>query len=569
MTNSHDERKGRETRKANLFLAGLACFAFLGFSLVVVSAQIPTDSWPTYHGDYSGRRYSTLKQVNTANVKGLTLAWVYRINTSRAGAIVGGEGPDTPPPGTPPAIKSTPLMVNGTLYFSVPDHVYAVDARTGRDVWHYAWKTRGGDHIGNRGVGILDNWLYFLTPDNYFISLDVATGKERWHHEIANMKREYFSTNAPMIIGRQVIIGVGGDALDIPGYLESRDPEAGNLIWRWDSTPKPGDKDAATWPDEDSMAHGGGMPWIPGTYDPELNLYYFGTGNPQPVLAGSSRPGDNLYTCTIVAINPNTGKMAWHYQVTPHDTHDWDAAQTPILIDGEFNGRPRKLIAQASRNGHYFLLDRATGEHLLTSKHIDSLNWTKGINAKGQPAHDPAKGRERARDAGLAGHDRRDQLAAAELQPGYGPAVFRHAPDVQRHVSHGYRRPAAGMGRGRTQRRQRRQRAEGDRLQDRQGEMVASLRDGTGRTQGGAVGLLSTAGGLLFGNDGGGNFVAYDAATGKPLWHAGLGTNTSNGPETFCSTAVSTSSSARETRSTRSRCINDANAGALGNWRIA
>ena len=158
-------------------------------------------------------------------MKGLTLAWVYRVNTSRAGAIVGGEGPDTPPPGGAPQVKSTPLMINGTLYFSVPDHVYAIDARTGRDVWHFAWKTRGGDHIGNRGVGILDNWLYFLTPDNYFVSLDVATGKERWHHEIANMKREYFSTNAPMIIGRQVIIGVGGDALDIPGYLESRDPE--------------------------------------------------------------------------------------------------------------------------------------------------------------------------------------------------------------------------------------------------------------------------------------------------------------------------------------------------------
>ena len=131
-----------------------------------------------------GRRCSTIKQITTANVKGLTLAWVYRINTSRAGAIVGGEGPETPPAGSAPQIKSTPLMINGTLYFSVPDHVYAVDARTGRDVWHFAWKTRGGDHIGNRGVGILDNWLYFLTPDNYFVSLDVATGKERWHHEI-------------------------------------------------------------------------------------------------------------------------------------------------------------------------------------------------------------------------------------------------------------------------------------------------------------------------------------------------------------------------------------------------
>ena len=453
-------------------------------SAVAVGAQIPTDSWPTYHGDYTGRRYSTLKQINTANVKGLTLAWVYRVNTSRAGAIVGGEGPDTPPAGGAPQVKSTPLMINGTLYFSVPDHVYAVDARTGRDVWHFAWKTRGGDHIGNRGVGILDNWLYFLTPDNYFVSLDVATGKERWHHEIANMKREYFSTNAPMIIGRQVIIGVGGDALDIPGYLESRDPESGNLVWRWNTTPRPGEAGANTWPDEDAMSHGGGMPWIPGTYDPELNLYYLGTGNPQPVLAGKSRPGDNLYTCTIVALNPVTGKMAWHYQVTPHDTHDWDAAQTPILIDGEFDGRPRKMLAQASRNGHYFLLDRVTGEHLLTSKFIDSLNWTKGLNAKGQPTHDDGK------DASVPGTLVSPDTNGAtnwpppSLQPRHRPRLLRHAPDVQRDVPDRHRRAPAGMGRGRAPGRQRRQRAEGGRLQDRQGEVVASVRDGTGRHAG-------------------------------------------------------------------------------------
>src|SRR5437867_1905104 len=220
------------SRGALLVLA-LACVP------LSLAAQIPTDSWPTYHGDYTGRRFSTLKQIITTNVKTLTLAWMYRLNTSRAGAIVGGEGSETPPPGaSTPAIKSTPLMLNGILYFSVPDHVYALDVRTGREIWHYAWKTRGGDHIGNRGVGILGNWLYFLTPDNYFVSLDVATGKERWHHEIANMKREYFSTNAPMIIGRQVIIGVGGDALDIPGYLESRDPEGANLVGRCNTTPR-------------------------------------------------------------------------------------------------------------------------------------------------------------------------------------------------------------------------------------------------------------------------------------------------------------------------------------------
>jgi len=500
---------------------------------IALAAQIPTDSWPTYHGDYSGRRYSTLKQITTANVKGLALAWVYRLNTSRAGAIVGGEGPDTPPPGTPPSIKSTPLMINGVLYFSAPDHVWALDARTGRENWHYAWKTRGGDHIGNRGVGILDKWLYFLTPDNYFISLDVATGKERWHHEVANMKREYFSTNAPMIIGKQVIIGVGGDALDIPGYLESRDPESGNLVWRWNSTPAKGEPGAESWPDEYSMANGGGMPWIPGTYDPELNLYYFGTGNPQPVLAGHSRPGDNLYTCTIVALNPNTGKMAWYYQVTPHDTHDWDAAQTPVLIDGEFGGRPRKLLAQASRNGHYFLLDRATGEHLLTTKHIDSLNWTKGINAKGQPAHDPAK------DASVPGTLVSPDTTGATNwpPPSFSPDTGLLYFGTRQTFSVMYLTDTDGRPQGW---------AAAERNVGNVGNALKAVDYKTGKVRwsrpfamgpagslGGAVGLLSTAGGLLFGNDGGGNFVAYDAATGKPLWHAGLGTNTTNGPQTY------------------------------------
>jgi alcohol dehydrogenase (cytochrome c) len=500
---------------------------------IAVAAQIPTDSWPTYHGDYTGRRYSTLKQINTTNVKGLTLAWVYRINTSRAGAILGGDGPDTPPPGSAPQVKSTPLMINGTLYFSVPDHVYAVDARTGRDVWHFAWKTRGGDHIGNRGVGILDNWLYFLTPDNYFVSLDVATGKERWHHEIANMKREYFSTNAPMIIGRQVIIGVGGDALDIPGYLESRDPEKGDLVWRWNTTPRAGESGAASWPDEDSMSHGGGMPWIPGTYDAELNLYYLGTGNPQPVLAGASRPGDNLYTCTIVALNPVTGKMAWHYQVTPHDTHDWDAAQTPILIDGDFNGRPRKMLAQASRNGHFFLLDRVTGEHLLTSKFVDSLNWTKGINAKGQPTHDPAK------DASVPGTLVSPDTSGATNwpPPSYSPDTGLVYFGTRQTFSVLYLTDTDGRPQGWAAA-ERNVGNVGNALKAvdyKTGKVMWSrpFAMGPGGTQGGPVGLLSTAGGLLFGNDGGNNFVAYDAATGKPLWHAGLGTNTSNGPQTY------------------------------------
>ena len=382
--------------------------AFLVFGLVSVAlaadppagldpallTKPPTDSWPTYHGDYSGRRYSTLSQINTDNVKGLSLAWIYRANTSPQGAQTGGEGPDTPPPGSGGFgldIKSTPLLVNGVLYLTAPDNVWAVDPRTGREIWHFYWKTRGGIHIGNRGVGMYGNWLYFLTPDNYFVCLDAATGKERWHKEIANVKREYFSTAAPIVIRNHIIIGVGGDSLDVPGYLESRDPDTGELQWRWYTTPRPGEPGSETWPDKYSMEHGGGMPWLPGSYDPELNLYYFGTGNANPVLSGHSRPGDNLWTASIVAVNVDTGKMAWYYQATPHDTHDWDSAQTPVMIDGVIDGKPRKLLAQANRNGHFFLLDRTNGKHILTAPFIDSINWTKEINKKGQPVGNPEK----------------------------------------------------------------------------------------------------------------------------------------------------------------------------------
>jgi len=524
--------------------------AFLAFGLVsgalaadpplgldpALLTKPPTDSWPTYHGDYSGRRYSTLNQINTDNVKALSLAWIYRANTSPQGAQTGGEGPDTPPPGSGGFgldIKSTPLLVNGVLYLTAPDNVWAVDPRTGREIWHFYWKTRGGIHIGNRGVGMYGNWLYFLTPDNYFVCLDAATGKERWHKEIANVKREYFSTAAPIVIRNHIIIGVGGDSLDVPGYLESRDPDTGELQWRWYTTPRPGEKGSETWPDQYSMEHGGGMPWLPGSYDPELNLYYFGTGNANPVLSGHSRPGDNLWTASIVAVNVDTGKMAWYYQATPHDTHDWDSAQTPVMIDGVIDGKPRKLLAQANRNGHFFLLDRTNGKHILTAPFIDSINWTKEINKKGQPVGDPAK------EASIPGAlvSPTTDGATNWPPPSFNPDTGLFYVGTTRGVSVFYLTDTDPRPQGW---------AAAERHVGNFGTELKAIDYKTGKIVwsrplamsvwgpgGGSMGLLSTAGKLLFGNDGGGNFVAYDAATGKPLWHAGLGNNTTNGPQTF------------------------------------
>ncbi|MGH9612007.1 MAG: PQQ-binding-like beta-propeller repeat protein, partial [Bryobacteraceae bacterium] len=273
--------------------------ALLGLLPLTLTAQMldpalltkpATNAWPTYNGDYSGRRFSTLTQINQSNVKHLTLAWVHRFPGGPGfGAIVGGEGPGDAPSNNffGNSIKATPLMVNGVLYFATPDNAWAVDARSGRELWHYFWKTTGGIHIGNRGMGMYGNWLFFETPDNYLVSLEAATGKERWHVKIADVKQEYFSTPAPIVVGDHVIVGTGGDSLDVPGFLEAHDPETGAVQWKWWSEPlKKGDPGSESWPDEYSRRHVGGMTWIPGTYDPELHLYYIGTGNPNPVEAG-------------------------------------------------------------------------------------------------------------------------------------------------------------------------------------------------------------------------------------------------------------------------------------------
>ena len=222
--------------------------------------------------------------------------------------------------------------------------------------------------------------------------MNAKDGKERWRKKIADEKLQYFTTMAPVVVKNHIIVGVGGDAMDVRGYLESRDPETGELQWRWYSTPdKMGDPGSETWPNLDAMHHGGGMTWLPGTYDPELNLIYWGTGNANPVFAGQSRKGANLYTACIVALNADTGKLAWYFQASPHDTHDWDNVETPVLFDAAIDGKPRKLLAQGSRAGWFFVLDRTNGKNLVSKPFSGTGNWALGVDAKGQPIPNPAK----------------------------------------------------------------------------------------------------------------------------------------------------------------------------------
>ncbi|HLZ12144.1 MAG TPA: acido-empty-quinoprotein group A [Candidatus Acidoferrum sp.] len=455
----------------------------------------PTDAWPTYNGDYSGRRFSTLDQINAANVNSLTLAWIFRTPTH--------------------TLKSTPLVVNGTMYFTSPDHVWAIDAKFGRQIWHYQRKSEG-DHIGNRGVAMYKDWLYFESPDAHLICLNAKDGTVRWDVVLADAKLGYFATMAPLVVKNHIIAGVSGDVTDVPGFLLAIDPDTGAVQWRWNTEPKPGEPGSETWPkDSDAISHGGGMTWMTGTYDPNLNLLYWGTGNPNPVLAGEGRPGDNLFTCTIVALDADTGKLVWHFQPSPHDVHDWDAVQTPVLFDAEFKGKPRKLLAQASRNGFYFLLDRTSGEHLATAAFIEQT-WASGIDAKGRPIAKPSA--NPAPDGTLVepGSDGSTNWMA----PSFDPQTNLFYVNARRLFSVYYNTvttKAEGWGgRDRILWANSTIRA----LDFKTGKVVWNHEIGEGES---IAGILTTAGHLLFTADTSHNLLALDPTTGKTLWHLNVG----------------------------------------------
>jgi alcohol dehydrogenase (cytochrome c) len=509
------------------------------------------DDWTSYSGDYTGRRFSSLTEINQSTVKGLSLAWVSRLTAGlppgpggrggfggRGGGgapstvIVGGRGAEEFAFSGPPTVKGSILEVNDVLYVTAPDNVWAIDAHTGRELWRYFWKTRGGTHIGNRGAAIWNNYLFFETPDNYLVSLDARTGKERWHVEIASFEEQYFSTPAPVIVDNHVLVGTGND-LDMPGFLQSFDPETGKLQWKTYTVPmKAGDPGLDTWPSLDAAQHGGAQTWIPGVFDPETRLYIIGTGNPTPGYTGQGRPGDNLFTCSLVAFHVDTGKIAWHYQTSPHDTHDWDSAQTPVLINGEINGRQRKLISTAARNGYFFTLDRVTGEPIVSSMFGTTTNWAKGIRKNLAPDPNPAK------EATVPGS------LVSPVEGGvvnWPPPAF--SPETGLfyvHERNGFNivyltetDPRGSMGLAGKAVGQVGSWPSALRAIDYKTGKAAWRHEFPGVTgAGGSGGLLATAGKLVFTGDGGGNFVAFDATNGKPIWHSRIG-SPSNAPQTF------------------------------------
>lgn len=461
--------------------------------------------WPTFNGDYSGRRFSALKQINQNNVRQLTLAWMLQ-------------------PGSV-GIKSTPLVVDGRLYFTTPDNVWAADARTGQTLWHYV-RPSVGDHIGNRGVGMYKDWLYFETPDCHLVSLNAKDGTVRWDIELADPKLGYFATTSPLIVRDHVIVGVGGDVTDIPGYLLSVHPYTGKVEWKWNTEPAAGEPGSETWPHgTDAIAHGGGMPWMTGTYDPQLNQLYWGTGNPNPVLNGDIRKGDNLYTCSIVSLNPDTGKLNWHFQPSPHDTHDWDAVETPVLFDDEVGGVHRKLLGQASRNGYFFVLDRTTGEHIVSAPFI-ATNWAKGIDKRGMPIPNTAK--EPKPDGVLVSPG--SDGATNWLAPSFSPDTRLFYVSARRQWSIFYMtaegKPEGWAGRDRNLWAN----SVLEAIDYKTGKVRWQHEIGEGE---GSAGILTTAGNLLFTADNSNNLLALDPASGKTLWHVPVGARPQTAPTTY------------------------------------
>ena len=453
----------------------------------------PSDTWPLYHGDYSGQRHSRLTQITPRNVGEISLAWAFQTGLNAE-------------------LKASPLLVDGVLYFSVPDNLWAVDARSGNRIWHYAYPANKGLHIGHRGVAMYKDWLFFLSPDAHLVSLNAKDGTVRWNVVVADVNKGYWTTMAPLVVRNHVIIGVSGDFDNLRGYLRSIDPETGKTQWEWDSTAPPGT------PNQTS----GGMTWMTGTYDPALNLLYWGTGNPTPVLTAATRPGDDLYTCSIVALNPDNGKLTWAFQPSPHDTHDWDAVETPVLADAEFDGKPRKLLMQTSRNGFFFVLDRTNGKSLLTAP-FGPVNWSLGVDKQGRPIPNPDK--EPARDGRLIAPDEggMTNYRAPSFDPQTGLFV------VSAHPSYGiyFAKPEDGTfgwagadydvwSKGLL-----------EAIDYKTGKIRWTHELGKG---GSGAGVLTTDSGLTFTGDAYGNTLALQTVDGKTLWHAGQGAPMQSSP---------------------------------------
>jgi alcohol dehydrogenase (cytochrome c) len=501
-------------------LAAFAVTAALAFAVVspravaqgvtydqLLKADSTPQDWLMYGGDFFSQRFSRLTQINRENVHALKPAWIYQVSKS-------GEAP----------IEASAVVANGVMYITEPPStVTALDARLGTKIWSWSPKLPDrlytiGVHRSNRGVAVLGNLVYVGTLDAHLVALDAATGAVRWNTHVDDNGKGYAMTSAPRVFNGKVVVGISGGDVDIRGYIDAYDAATGKRLWRTHTIPAPGEPGSETWgPDMDGV--GGGGTWGTGSYDADLNLIYWGTGNPAPDYNGASRPGDNLYSDCVIALDADTGKMKWYFQFTPHDTHDWDSIQVPVLFDGTVAGEPRKLLAFANRNGFYYVLDRTNGA-FVTGTPFVTETWAKGLDENGRPIMNPNS--EPTPEGTLNFPD--GHGGTNWNSPSYSPLTkmfYVSSREISAYTVSGKPKvdfPGFGGG-GRIT-------LGGD---DAYGA-VRALDAVTGKrkweyktlapTQ---TSTLATAGGLVFSSSDEGNFFALDAATGKLLWDFTVG----------------------------------------------
>jgi alcohol dehydrogenase (cytochrome c) len=475
--------------------------------------------WLTYSRTLDGQRFSPLSQITPANAGSLKVLWVHQLESEER------------------EIEATPLVANGVMFVTEPPNaVVALNAKTGDQIWRRAWDLPDklalccGKH--NRGVGLLDRSVYLGTLDGRVMALDSRDGTTKWEKKVTSPSDGYSITAAPVIISDEVIVGIGGGDYGVRGFLIALDAATGQERWRFYTTPGPGEAGHDSWAG-DSWKTGGAPTWVPGSYDPETDLIFWGVGNPSPNYSGDTRAGDNLYSDSMIALHRTTGKLAWYFQFTPHDERDWDACQTPIVADIVMSGVTRKVVVTANRNGFYYVLDRATGEFLVGTPFIKET-WATGLDARGRPIEAPDS---RPTLGGVLIYPG-DSGATNWQQPAFNPAlstffvhateggaVFSKTPVGQERHENGELYVASGTSTQQST------------------SVIRALDAATGKTKWeyfaprapettGRTGVLATAGNLVMSGSRG-YFFALDATNGQELWRLAMGGGTYAAPMTF------------------------------------
>jgi alcohol dehydrogenase (cytochrome c) len=457
--------------------------------------------WITYSGDYTGQRHSPLTQITPENVHRLAPVWTFQ-----TGFDTRGRG-----------FETTPLALDGVLYVTGSNnYAWAIDARSGRPFWQYRRQlpndlTYGTSAPVNRGFGMLGDKLFMVTLDAHLLAMDKVTGGVLWDVVLADYKIGYAATLAPLVLDGKVIVGISGGEYITRGFIDAYDPDTGERLWRFYTIPGPGEPGSETWPDDPQiLAGGGGGTWMNGSYDPELNLIYWGTGNPNPDYYGDSRLGDNLYTNSLVALDADTGEMRWYFQFTPHDLHDWDSNQIPVLVDMEWEGRTRRLLMFANRNGFFYVFDRVTGE-LLLGKPFSATTWARELDASGRPIilNDGSQGclpdpwgSTNFYPPSFEPNLELFIVTARETCATFVPEEPVYVPGQQSTGGVIWIDNEQGWSALRA-------------LDPRTGDTKWEFRYPSPTF----AGVMTTASGLTFAGDHEGNFIAFDSATGEHLWH--------------------------------------------------